>query len=118
MQSQAGSQDACVWLELVTQLTVKIHLDPASAVLGQTQFLLRLLADRVPDRLWLRFSCGLRVQGSVKTLPQPIQQLPSTGERANAIGFLSEKYFSCRFVSGPQPALIYSQTADSAGLST
>lgn len=108
MQSQAGSQDSRVQLELVRQLIVMIHLNSAAAALGQTSFLLCLLADKVSDRLWLWFSFGLHVQGSVKQLLQPTQWLPSTGERVNAISFLFEQYFGCCFVTGPQPLTVCS----------
>lgn len=85
MQSQAGSQGSCTQPELVRQLSLTIHLNPAAAVLGQTSFLLCLLADKISDRLWLWFSFGLHVQSSVKILVQPTQRLPSIGERVNVM---------------------------------
>lgn len=97
---QPGS---CTQPELVRQLSLTICLNPAAAVLGQTSFLC-LLADTISDRLWLWFSFGLRVQCSVKILVQPTQRLPSIGERVNAC-FQFEQYFSCCFVSGPQPLI-------------
>lgn len=70
----------CTQPELVRQLSLTVHLNPAAAVLGQTSFLLCLLADKISDSLWLWFSFGLHVQCSLKILVQPTQWLPSIGE--------------------------------------
>lgn len=75
----------CTQPELVRQLSLTIHLNPAAAVLGQTSFLLCLLADKISDSLWLWFSFGLHVQCSLKILVQPTQWLPSIGERVTAM---------------------------------
>lgn len=101
MQSKASSQDFLIQSKLVRQLVV-IHLNSAAAVLGQTVFLLCLLADKVSDRLWLWFSFCLHAQRSVKLL-QPTQGLPSTGESVPAINSPFEQHLGCRFVSGAQP---------------
>lgn len=117
----SGSQDSSLQLELARQLIAAIHLNPAAAALGQTSFLLRFLADKVSDRLWLWFSFGLHIQGSVRLLLQPTQRRPSTGERVSAISFLFEQHFGCCLWedhSDSWSALICSQAVDSSGLST
>lgn len=102
------------------QLSLTIHLNPAAAVLGQTSFLLCLLADKISDRLWLWFSFGLHVQCSVKILVQPAQH--SFNRRESKCNGFSLNNISVAVLSVDHghswTAPIWSQTAHSSGLST